>query len=386
MANLSLEAFRWRFPLLGKRVYLNTCEQGALSIDVDQAFRNYLESWDAKGSPWDAWLGQVNVLRDLFARAIGADPDEVAIVPSASAGVSIVAGALDFDGPRRAVVMGDFEFPTVSHVWLAQERRGAAITWVRASGDELPVERYEAAIDERALVVPATRICFRNGYRVDLARLARVCRERGAYLFLDDYQCTGTAPIDVHALGVDFMITGALKYLLGSSGIAFLYVRRDLIDRLVPTHTGWFGRIDPFAFRPDVLDWAPGARRFEAGTPPVPNVYAAATGLRLLDRVGLDAVARRVESLTTAFLDGARGEGWDVMTPADPARRGPLCVVRSVNAVDLVRRLESRGIIASARGDGLRVSFHGYNNRQDVAAVLEGLRREAVLLAPAARL
>ncbi len=140
-------------------------------------------------------------------------------------------------------------------------------------------------------------MCFRNGYRLDVAALAALCRERGAYLMLDDYQRTGTAPLDVHALGVDFLVTGALKYLLGPAGLAFLYVRRDLIERLEPLSTGWFGRVNPFAFSLDPLDWAASARRFETGTPPVPTClrgggrtrsaeHARAGGHRRADRAG----------------------------------------------------------------------------------------------------
>src|SRR5207249_11679610 len=122
--------------------------------------------------------------------------------------------------------------------------------------------------------------------------LARLCHVRGALIFVDDYQHTGSAPLDVHRLSVDFMITGCLKYLLAAAGIGFLYVRRDLIERLEPTITGWFGRINPFAFRIDAIDWPAGASRFETGTPPGPNAYAAVAALELLDRLGYDAVGR----------------------------------------------------------------------------------------------
>ena len=150
-------------------------------------------------------------------------------------------------------------------------------------------------IDERTLIVPATHVCFRNGHKTDIARLVQVSHDRGAYVFLDDYQRTGSGPIDVHALGVDFMVTGCLKYLLAAAGIGFLYARRELIERFEPTVTGWFGRVNPFAYRIDALDWPEGANRFESGTPPVPNAYAALAALELLDGIGYDVVGRQVE-------------------------------------------------------------------------------------------
>jgi selenocysteine lyase/cysteine desulfurase len=377
---MTLERFRARFPILGRRIYVNSCSQGALSLDVESALAAFTESWHTHGSPWDRWVGEVERLRTLFAAAIGADADEVAVMPNASAGITAIATALAFDTDRRTVVLGEFEFPTMGHVWLAQQRRGARIDWVQAHGDALPVEAYAAHIDERTLIVPAAHVCFRNGYRLDISRLATLCRERGAYLLLDDYQRTGTAPLDVHALGVDFMVTGALKYLLGPSGVAFLYVRRDLIERLEPLQTGWFGRVDPFAFSNHRLDWSPSARRFETGSPPIPNIYAVAAGIELLKTVGPTMIAEQVNRLVERFARGVRERGFDLVTPHDPAARGPLVVVRSTDAATMVRRLEQRGIIASARGTGLRVSFHAYNNDEDVDAVLQALVAEETLV------
>ncbi len=377
---MTLDEFRARFPIFGHAVYVNSCSQGALSLDVHAALEAFIESWHSAGSPWDRWVGEVERLRTAFAASIGADADEIAVMPSASTAIAAIATALSFDTPRRGIALGEFEFPTMAHVWLAQQRRGATIDWVPARGETLPVEAYEARIDDRTLVVPAAHVCFRNGYRLDIARLAALCRERGAYVMLDDYQHTGTGPLDVHALGVDFMVTGALKYLLGPAGIAFLYVRRDLIDGLEPLSTGWFGRVNPFAFSLDPLDWSLSARRFETGTPPVPAAYAAAAGLDLLNALGPAAIDTQIRRLTARMVDGARRRGFAVATPDDPEQRGALVVVRCTDAGALVQRLEARGIVASARGTGLRVSFHAYNNDDDVDAVLAALEAEAALV------
>jgi selenocysteine lyase/cysteine desulfurase len=380
---MNAEEFRSRFPILGRRVYVNSCSQGALSIDVEQAMRAYMESWHELGSPWEMWVEQVERLRARFAASIGADADEIAVVPSASGGINAVASALDFTGPRSGVVLGDFEFPTMAHVWLAQERRGASIrraTAPAAAPDTLPLSAYDAAIGERTLIVPATHVCFRNGHKTDIAGLVRLAHDRGAYVLLDDYQRTGSGPIDVHALGVDFMVTGCLKYLLAAAGVGFLYVRRDLVTRFEPTITGWFGRVNPFAFRIDAIDWPATASRFESGTPPVPNAYAALAALDLLDSVGYEAIGRQIDRVVARYVAAARDAGFVVRTPDDPARRGPLVVVQSVDAPALVQRLAGRGIIASCRGNGLRVAFHAYNNDADVDAVMRALTAESALL------
>jgi selenocysteine lyase/cysteine desulfurase len=385
MATLSPDQFRSRFPIFERRVYLNSCSQGALSIDVESAVQEWLRTWHEGGSPWELWVDTVEQLRTAFAMAIGADREEIAVVPSASAGINAIASALDFGGARHHVVMGEFEFPTMAQAWLAQQRRGATIRWARAVGDTLPVDAYAAVIDERTLIVPATHVCFKNGHKTDIASLASLCHARGAYLFLDDYQRTGSGPIDVHALGVDFMVTGCLKYLLSPPGIAFLYVRRDLIERFEPTITGWFGRVNPFAFQIESLDWPSSARRFESGTPPVPNAYATIAALNLLDGIGYDVVSARIEQVVERYVSAADAAGFVVRTPMARERRGPLAVVQSVDAPALVARLAARGIITSSRGDGLRVSFHAYNNQADVDAVISALEMESTLLVRTSR-
>jgi selenocysteine lyase/cysteine desulfurase len=384
MTPMALDAFRARFPILARRVYVNSCSQGALSIDVDEAIRAYLDSWHESGSPWEMWVEAVERLRERFAASIGADTGEIAVMPSASAGINAVASALSFSGPRSHVVIGDFEFPTMAQIWLAQQRRGATIRRAHASGDALPLEAYAAAIDERTLIVPATHVCFRNGHKTDIAGLVPLCHDRGAYVFMDDYQRTGSGPIDVHGLGVDFMVTGCLKYLLAAAGIGFLYVRRSLIERLEPAVTGWFGRVNPFAFRIDELDWPPGANRFETGTPPVPNAYAARAALELLDRVGYDRIGTQVGVLVARCESAARDAGLVVRTPSARDRRGPLVVVQSADGPALVSKLAARGIVASCRSNGLRIAFHAYNTESDVDEVIRALLAESALFERAA--
>ena len=380
MPTLSPDQFRARFPIFDRRVYVNSCSQGALSVDVERAVQEWTASWHRDGSPWELWVEQVEVLRGEFAASIGADADEIAVMPAASGGINAVASALDFRGARRGVVMGEFEFPTMAQIWLAQQRRGAEISWARAAGDALPVQAYEAVVTDRTLIVPATHVCFRNGHKTDIAALTALCHDRGALVLMDDYQHTGSAPLDVHALGVDLMVTGCLKYLLGAPGIGFLYVRRGLIEKLEPSVTGWFGRINPFAFRIDALDWPDTARRFESGTPPVPSAYIALAALRLLKTIGDDVIERQVARLVDRFQSAASGAGFVVRTPTDPCHRGPLVVLQSLDAPALVTQLAQDGIIASSRDNGLRVSFHAYNNDADVDAVLAALQSNRHLL------
>jgi len=367
-----VRAIRSRFPIFNHKIYLNSCSQGALSDSVDAALRQYIAAWHEGGSPWDLWVEKYEAVRAQFARFIGAEASEVAVIPSASAGMNSIASAFDFT-KRRKVVMGEFEFPTMGHVWLAQQQRGAQIEFIAAREGRLPPESYARAIDDQTAVVPLTHICFMNGFRSDVAEIARLAHAKGALVFMDDYQDCGTRPVDVKALDVDFYVSGTLKYLLASSGVAFLYVRKNLIRSLIPTISGWFAQAQPFAFDVKHLDLAEDARRFEAGTPPIPNIYAAGAGIALLQEIGLENVSQQVRALAQALIQGARGLGIRVKTPLDSA--GPLVVLQSSNVDAAIAKLAERNIVVSGRHDGLRISFHVHNTLDDVRQVLEALEK-----------
>lgn len=377
LTDTAITELRSHFPILAEKTYLYNCSQGAMADVVDAGMREYMTSWRTSAAPWDEWVGRYEGLRRAFAHFINADPDEVAIVTSASAGINPIASALRFDG-RDTVVMSELEFPTMGNIWLAQRPRGARVQFLRAADNAVPADCYARAIDERTRIVPLTRVSFLNGFRSDVAAITRIAHERGALVFLDDFQDCGTRPVDVKALDVDFYVTGTLKYLLGPPGVAFLYVRRALIESLTPTVASWMGQRDVFAYDTTHFDPAPAARRFEGGSPPIPNIYMAQPALDLLSRIGMENVAAQVERLTRAFLDGARALGAVSKTPA--ASVGPLVVLQATDAGRLLAALAARGVVASSRRDGVRFAFHVYNTLDDVARTLAALEAHADLL------
>jgi selenocysteine lyase/cysteine desulfurase len=375
--NVSL---RDRFPIFEKQVYLNSCSQGALSIDVEQAYQAYFNDWNEKGSPWELWVERGEAARQAFAGLVNAQPNEVAVVTSVSAGVSALASALDFSGERNKIVVDDFAFPTVAQVWHAQERRGAKVVHVPAAGNVIPVSRFADAIDERTKLVALTHICYRNGSRLDVPAIVELAHQKGSLVLLDSYQALGTFPIDVKALKVDFLAGGVLKYLLASAGLAFLYVRKELIKDLYPTAMGWFSQDNIFAMDIYANTPSPAARRFESGTPPVPSLYAGLAGIKLIQSIGLPRIEAHLCDLTGAIKEGAMRRGFNLVTPANPAQHGALITLRSHHVNMLVKRLADGGIVTSSRDNNLRISPHIYNNFDDVNRLIDCLTTHRELL------
>jgi selenocysteine lyase/cysteine desulfurase len=374
-------AIRAEFPILAHTTYLNSCSQGALSHRVKDAVEGWLEGWDENGAEWHHWVERAEAARSAFARLLHAEATELAVTTSVTQGVSGIVSTLDLKA-RPKIVISEYEFPTVGQIAHAQELRGAEVVHVRPEADgSIPPERFAEAIDERTALVCCTTVSYRTGHRHDVAAIAEIAHAAGALCLADSYQAIGAIDFDAHALGVDFVTGGTVKYLLGTAGLGFLYVRGALLPRLLPTQTGWFA--DQDIFQMDISDYSPAAdaRRFDAGTPPVPNIYAGVAGMGIIEEAGTAAIEAHIGGLTARLIEGLEELGAQVPTPRDPSRRGPLVTAKSTDVPRLVEALAAEKIVCSERDSNLRIALHLYNVEEDVDRLLDALRENHSLLA-----
>lgn len=366
-----IAAWRQRIPLLASLVPMNNCSQAPQTDATRAAAERYLDSWNTSGMDWDAWVAEVQLAKAEFAQLINASADEIAVFSSVSEATSALASALDFSGRRRGVVVTEAEFPTIGHVWLSQERHGAVVSWVKVRDGTIALEDYGRLLDDRTMIVSACHGYYLNGYMQDITGLAKRVHAHGGLLYVDGYQTLGTVPVDVRAMNVDFLAAGNLKFLMGVPGVAFLYIRRELIGALRPTVTGWFGRANPFAFQVKRLDWSETASRFDAGTPPVMNAYIARAGMQIINEVGVGAIRSWLETLGQRLIDGGAARGLTLHGTSDMRQKTSTTafVVPESHAVELAMR--ARGVLPSARGPVIRLAPHFYNTIEDVDTALD---------------
>lgn len=371
-----IRAWRRRIPILGSMIPMNNCSQ-APQLDVTrEAAEAYLDSWNRAGMDWDAWMAETYRAKVEFARLINASPDDIAVSSSVSEVTASLASALDFSGKRRRVVTTEAEFPSVAHVWQAHAKYGLEVDWVSLREDIVHLEDYDDVIDERTLLVSASHAYYQNGYVQDVAAIARKAHDKGALLYVDAYQSLGVTKVDVKAMDIDLLASGNLKFLLGVPGIAFLYVRPDVVERLEPAVTGWFGRANPFSFDARALDWAPTAARFDTGTPPVINAYISRAGMAVINEIGADAIVDWTRQLTRRLIEGGRARGLQLHGIDDPTRKTPstafVCPEGESHHVEAC--LLKRGVLAAARGSVIRLAPHFYSTFDDVDMALDALQ------------
>jgi selenocysteine lyase/cysteine desulfurase len=386
-----LLAYRDEFPILARKVYLNSCSLGALSRRSMDAMTRFQEYWNEYGAQawYRIWMDELTALRAKFARLIGAQPHEIALAPNVSAALSEVSSALDL-GSRNRVVLNDMDFPTLAYQWLAKERLGAEVAFAHSADRmTLPASSYAPLIDASTGIVATSRVFFLSGYIQDIATIAETAHRHGAFLLVDDYQGTGQIPLDVKVADIDFLVSGTLKWLMGGPGVAFIYAREELIPGLRPTVTGWWAARDQFQFKTTEFAYRDDAGRLEAGTPATAAMYAASAALDLVLEIGVERIRERTRYLSDDLIRRCQEHGWPIHSPLDSAARSSIVMLALDRPDAIVEGLTARDIIVDYRPGLVRISPHFYNTVEEnatiVAAIDQLLRGRATSAAPPAK-
>jgi kynureninase len=369
--------FRAEFPIFRRSVYLNSCSLGALSVRSRARVNEFLDLWEERGAAawYDVWWEALASLRQRYGRLIGAPPGTVALHPSISTALTAVAESLDYR-LRPRVVVSSLEFPTVAYQWLAKSPQVELVVVESPDGIGVPLEAIERAVDGKTALVATSHVFFTSGAIQDIRAVAEIAHRRGALILVDGYQAAGQIPVDVVASEVDFYCAGGLKWLLGGSGVAFLYARADLLGSLAPRATGWFAHREQFRFDPRSLSLHADARRLEAGTPPMLPVYAQLGGLDVVEAIGGEEIRRRTMELAEDLIDQAQWAGLRTRVAARREERSGIVMLASDDPAGAVRRLAEASIIVDARPGHVRVSPYFYNVADDHRAAIERLTRD----------
>ena len=370
-----LARYRNEFPIFRDRVYLNTCSLGALGERSRRKVAEFLDLWQSRGaSAWyDVWWEALGDLRARYARIVNAGAAEIALAPSISAALSTLAESIDY-AQRPKVVITSLDFPTVAYQWLAKAGRGIEVVVVDSPDKvTVPVDAIARAVDDRTALVVTSHVYFTTGAIQDIRAVAAAAHAKGALCVIDAYQSVGQVPVDVKAAGVDALLAGGLKWLLGGPGIVFLYVRDEVARRLQPTITGWFSQRQQFTFDPRDVEFHDDARRFELGTPSLAAVYAQLGGLEYIEEIGVPAIRSATAALTEDLITRARDAGFQPKVAAQPQDRSAIVMIPMPDPAASVRHLAAGGIIVDSRPGHVRFSPFFYNVQEDNVRATERL-------------
>jgi kynureninase len=379
---LADELLQWRseFPILERSVYLISHSLGAMPRATFERLQDYAEMWATRGvRAWaEGWWEMPISLGDEVARIIGAPPGTIVMHQNVSICQSLILSCFDPDPRRNKIVYSELNFPSVMYVYEAHARNNRLrIETVKSDdGITVPLERMLAAIDEETLLVPISHVLFKSAFLQDARAITERAHAVGARVVLDTYQSAGTVPFSVTDLNVDFACGGSVKWLCGGPGAGYLYVRPDLQEQLEPRTTGWMAHEAPFAFESGAIRYASGIARFLHGSPAIPALYAAESGYRIINEIGVAAIREKSVRQTTRLIELAEEAGFRVTSPHDPARRGGTVTIAAAHAAAMTKELIRREFIVDYRpGAGVRISPHFYTKDEELELVIHEMKK-----------
>jgi kynureninase len=377
---LTDELLKWRdeFPILDKTVYLISHSLGAMPRGTYDRLQSYAETWATRGvRAWaEGWWDMPVTVGNEVARIIGAAPETVVMHQNVSICQSLILSCFDPKPGRNKIVCEELNFPTVLYVYESHARDGRLrIEKVKSDdGITIPLERMLAAIDEETLLVPISHVLYKSAFLQDARAIIERAHEVGAMVVLDTYQSAGTVPFDVTDLNVDFVTGGSVKWLCGGPGAGYLYVRPDLQLQLEPKTTGWMAHEAPFEFE-STMQYAPNIRRFLHGSPAIPALYAAESGYRIINEIGVKAIRAKSVRQTQHLILLAEEAGFRVTSPRGPEQRGGTITIAAEHAGALTKELIRREFIVDYRpGAGVRISPHFYTKDEELDLVINEMK------------
>jgi cysteine desulfurase/selenocysteine lyase len=365
--------YRKEFSEFDSITYLDVAAQGPLPRAASLAMRRAIE-WKEQPQkiPADMYFGLPDRVRALLARLISARPAEIAVTTGATTGLGALAWGIDWK-PEDEVLVADREFPAHFSVFAPLAERGwLKLVTFRPRGRFLTADDYLPHISPRTRLVSASLVRFHDATRLDARLLADACHAAGAWLALDVSQCAGAMPLDVAALGADFLTCAGYKWLLAPYGTGFFWAPEDRIAEMRPAPFYWtalpgaheFNSLDLSPYRP-----GPGARRWDAPETASLNLVALEASLEFLLRAGVETVWRHNAALIRQLIARIPFDRCILASPAEEDRRGPyVCLAgRSPEKTrELHAKLRDAGIIVSLRENALRIAPHLFNTPGDI--------------------
>ncbi|MCP3098112.1 aminotransferase class V-fold PLP-dependent enzyme [Myxococcus sp. K15C18031901] len=370
-----LESYRALFPVLREQLYFNHAGVAPTSLRAAEAVREWMDDLVYHGIRHErGWEAHCERVRELAARLLHAEPDEVAFVRNTSHGLGLVAEGLDWKPGDEVAVATSLEYPSNVYPWLHLKDRGVVVRDIEVADDGVTPEAVARALTPRTRVVAVSSVQFATGYRTDLDAVGALCERAGVLFCVDGIQSVGCVPVDVKKSRIHFLSADSHKWMLGVSGIGLLYVSREVLPRLRPVLVGWRSTTDAWNFNRTHFELRADARKFEEGSAAYTGLYALGASLALLQEVGIPAIEARIRDLLAHAETGLRALGCEV-GPAPEHRAGILTFLPpGAQARALGAYLAGHQVAHSVRRGRIRLSPHFYNQPAELDRLVELVR------------
>lgn len=377
---LSSEEIRQRLraemPVAERWAYFDHAAVAPIPERAAAAVRKWCEESLTDGDTrWPEWSRGSEATRDAAARLIGADRDEIALVPNTTAGITLVSEGLDWRPGDNVVTLAD-EFPSNAYPWLNLASRGVETRRVpTATNGRLDLEKLAAACDGRTRIVSVSWVSYSTGYRHEIKRIAAIAHEHGALMMLDAIQGLGALPFRVRDTPIDFLSADGHKWMLGPEGAGFAFIRREHLDKLRPFGVGWHSVVHSSDYTHIELNLKPSAARYEGGSQNMVGMLGFGASLELLLELGVENVAASIFDITNTACERLQTAGAIVISDRRPEHRSGIVAFEwpGPDPLAVKKHCLKQKVVLSCRAGRLRISPHAYNNEEDLDRLIEAL-------------
>lgn len=367
------ERARREFRVFDRTTYLDVAGRAPMADRVHRAMLDYMEVCRTRGADKEEWYDRVERLRARTAAFLGADAAEIAFMKNTSDGLNSIGAALRLGPGDSILVSPEFEHANNVYPWVHLRDRGVAVRTIPVDpGGVIRTEDVAAVIDRSTRLVTLSAVSSWTGARPDLADIARVCHEHGAFFLVDAAQALGVVDVDVHRDGVDALAAATQKGLLGLYGLGVLYCRAEWLDRLRPPFLSVAGVERAGLHESDLGDFEnatvlKSAARFEVGNHNFAGLFALAASLSLLEETGIAEIERYVVGLAEELTLALSAVG---VSPSLNHAQSGIVSFAVPDPEALVARLDAESVRVSLRRGTVRASLHLYNDRSDIERLI----------------
>lgn len=374
------QRFRDLMPVTRKWAYFDNAAVGPLPVPTHEAVVRWAdESLQEGDTVWPTWSSGIEKTRQAAARMLAASPDEIALVPNTTIGISHVAEGYPWLDGDNVVTLAN-EFPSNLYPWMNLQSRGVETRLVPVDGVRPDLSRLLDTCDERTRIIAASWVGYATGFRIDVSELVRAAHQRGILVSLDAIQGLGVFPLNVRETEVDFVAADGHKWMLGPEGAGLLYVRRDHLPTLRPMHVGWNSVVQKYDYDRIDLDLRHTAARYEGGSHSMVGFLGFSASLEMLASFGLgpeqSPIAERVLEITDLACERLREAGATIISDRQREHRSGIVAFElpGQDPVEVRKRCLSQQIVVSCRGGRIRIAPHAYANEDDVEQLVAALK------------
>jgi cysteine desulfurase/selenocysteine lyase len=356
-------------------IYLNHAATGPVSRPVLESINEYFrERSEGNIDDYPSFVRITEETKEFLGYLLNTERERIAFLDNTTNGLNLLAQGLQWEAGDE-IILNDIEFPANIYPFLNLEKKGIKIEFVKSHGGIVSAEDIIEKITTKTKLVSVSMVQFLSGYRIDLQKLGEACRSQNIILCVDAIQGLGAFRLDVRNCNIDFVSCGTQKWMLGLQGLSFIYISKELQERITPVYVGWLAVNDGWNFLDYKLSLKDSAERFQPGSLNAVGIYALNASLKLFSEYGLKQVEESVISNSVLLISELEKIGVNpFLSEIDKKYLSGIISFKHQNAYSILEVLKDKNIDIAVREGIIRVSPHFYNDESDIGKLIEGLK------------